>query len=209
MLSYKIKGLLIGSALSVISFLIMFVFWNAGDYGALTYDSFMLFYEDKGVFFVFLLVCFFSGLYIILAVFRRWSTRRDVLYLLRSDVENENELIFVDRKGNKYFYFNTENGLYENGYYEVAISSKLIYKICGKANASFEIKEKKSYWLNFYSPMGNIEDFPTLPIFYILLVPSVYFFITSEGGDKLYGILTGWFPLYLIIYDIVYKIKKW
>ena len=68
-------------------------------------------------------------------------------------------------------------------------------------------KEKKSYWLNFYSPIGNFEEILLLPIIYVMLLPGILSFIMSKGYQKIYGLIFSAIPLYVIIYDLIYKIK--
>ena len=95
-----------------------------------------------------------------------------------------------------------------NSFYEVVKTNSLIKEIIGESNENFEIvKEKKSYWLNWYSPIGNFENFFLLPIIYVMFLPGFFSFILSDGFDKIYGLIIGIIPLFLIIYDLIYKIN--
>ena len=67
---------------------------------------------------------------------------------------------------------------------------------------------KESYWLNLYSPHGNFEKIPILPIIYIILLSVAVSFIMTKGFQKIYSIIPIAYILYLIIYDLIYKIKK-
>lgn len=69
------------------------------------------------------------------------------------------------------------------------------------------IKEKKSYWLNLYSPFGNFENICLLPIVYVILLPGILSLFISKGYQKLYGLVYSAFPIFIIIYDLFYKIK--
>jgi len=61
--------------------------------------------------------------------------------------------------------------------------------------------------LNFYSPIGNYENLFLLPIVYVILLPGLLSFFMSKGFQKMVGIIYSAVPLYIIIYDLIYKIK--
>ena len=63
------------------------------------------------------------------------------------------------------------------------------------------------HWLNFYSPIGNFENLFLLPIVYVILIPGILSFIMSKGEQKIFGIIFSIVPIYIIMYDLIYKIK--
>ena len=95
----------------------------------------------------------------------------------------------------------------ENNYYYVLKTNDYIYEVMEKTSENWIPKEKKSYWLNFYSPIGNFEDIFLLPIAYIILLPGLLSILMSEGYQKIYGVIFSVVPLYVIGYDLIYKIK--
>lgn len=131
--------------------------------------------------------------------------KKEVLYLL--GIDDNNICSFLNSKGKKYFF---DNNNYEiEKFYDVLKTKDKIDKIIGISNENFDIPEvKESYWLNFYSPVGNFENLLVLPILYIILIPGLLSFIVSIGFDKIYGFIFMIFPLGFIIYDGIYKIKK-
>ncbi|MBE6149052.1 MAG: hypothetical protein E7167_06190 [Firmicutes bacterium] len=130
--------------------------------------------------------------------------KKDVLYLCSKD---NNEFYFLDKKGKSYDYDINKNNFEENCYYYVLKTRNYIYKIVGKASENWIPKEKKSYWLNFYSPVGNFENLFLLPIVYVIFLPGLLSIILSQGYQKIYGVIISIFPLYVIGYDLIYKIK--
>ena len=76
-----------------------------------------------------------------------------------------------------------------------------------KTNGSWIPKEKKSYWLNFYSPVGNFEDIFLLPIVYVILLSGLLILLMSEGDQQIFGVINSAVPFYMIVYDLIYKIK--
>lgn len=74
-------------------------------------------------------------------------------------------------------------------------------------NKNSNITPKKSYWFNFYSIIGNYENVFVLPIIYIILIHGLISFFISDEFNKLYGLIFSVIPLYMIIYDFIYKIK--
>ena len=130
--------------------------------------------------------------------------RNEILYLNQI---NGRCAFFLSKKGKKFDYNIGQKKLEENAYYNVLKTHNYIYKIVEKTNADWEPKEKKSYWLNFYSPMGNFENIFLLPIAYVILLPGLLSFLMSKGYQKIFGVMLSIVPLYIIIYDLIYKIK--
>lgn len=130
------------------------------------------------------------------------NPKKEILYLHKNE---QNEIYFLNKKGKKFTY--KTNDIKENHYYYVLKTRDYIYEVLEETNEEWTAKEKKSYWLNFYSPMGNFEDIFLLPIVYVILLPGLLSFIMAKGYAKIYGIIFMIVPIYGIIYDLIYKIK--
>lgn len=128
---------------------------------------------------------------------------KDVLYLKK---DKHIDIYFVDRKGKKYNYdFGYDN--LEEGYYIVLKTHDYIYSVLEKINDGWPIKEKNKYFYNLYTTMGNYEGVLLLPIVYLAFVIGIISFAMGNGFDKLVSLLMIICPLYVIIYDLIYKIK--
>ena len=68
--------------------------------------------------------------------------------------------------------------------------------------------KKTSYWLNLYTPVYKFEDVFVLPIVYAITIPMWLSIIMAPIDMKYIGIIISIVPTLLIIYDLVYKIKK-
>lgn len=132
------------------------------------------------------------------------SPKKEILYLLKN---KKNEIFFVDKKGNRFECSIDKNNIEENNYYYVLKTHNYIYKVLEKTSENWIPKEKKSYWLNYYSPMGNFKDIFLLPIVYVILLPGILSFLMAKGYQKIYGLIYSIVPLYAIVYDLIYKIK--
>lgn len=130
--------------------------------------------------------------------------KKEVLYL--NEIDN-GIAVFLNKKGNKFYYRINQTNLTEKLYYYVLKTKDYIYEILEKTNENWLTKEKKSYWLNYYSPMGNFENIFLLPIVYIIFLPGFLSILMSKGYQKIYGIIYIIVPLYAILYDLIYKIK--
>ncbi len=113
---------------------------------------------------------------------------------------------FVDKKGRSYFVVNDDK--YDvKKYYEVLKTTNIIYDVIDETKEKFELKKGKNYWLNLYSPVGNIENMLVLPALYVIVIPGLIAFFMSVGFYKLFGIIWTFIPIYFIIYDYLYKKK--
>lgn len=128
---------------------------------------------------------------------------KDVLYLKK---DKHIDIYFVDRKGNKYNY-DFGYGTLEEGYYIVLKTHDYIYDVLEKTNDDWPIKEKNKYFFNLYTTMGNYENVLLLPIVYLALVIGIILFIKGNVHERLPSILIIAGSLYIIIYDLIYKIK--
>ena len=131
------------------------------------------------------------------------SPKKDILFLIK----NENYLsIFVNKKGKKFIFENTKKK--ELNFYYVIKTRDYIYEVLEEECKLDEIwEEKKSYWFNLYSPIGNFENMFLLPMFYVILLPGILSILMSKGFDKIYGLIYSAVPFYMIVYDFVYKLK--
>jgi len=130
--------------------------------------------------------------------------KEEILYL--NNIEN-NVCEFINKKGKKFFYYDNNYQLHK--FYEVLKTKNKIDNIISMTNDTFELpRVKESYWLNFYSPVGNFENIFLLPIAYVIAIPGILILIMSESYSKIFGIIYLIIPVYIIIYDLIYKIKK-
>lgn len=155
----------------------------------------------------------FGGFFIIIGLYCYYSffknviikPKQKVVYL--KSIDGNSTCTFLDEKGKKYYYPNNEYK--ENTYYEVLKTKDSILEVIHTTSPLFPIpKEKESYWLNFYSPIGDFENIMLLPIVYVILLPGLLSMILSKGTDKIYGLLVMAYPAYIIIYDFIQKRKK-
>ena len=133
------------------------------------------------------------------------NPKKEVLYL--SKVES-GKTYFINNKGKKFVYDYCNKK--ENCYYYVLKTHNYIYSILEEYNGlpnNWTAMKKKSYWINLYSPIGNFEDMFLLPIVYFILLISLLTIFIFKGQHKIYGLIFGAVPFYLIVYDIIYKIK--
>lgn len=134
-----------------------------------------------------------------------FKPKKEILYLYKN---NDNETYFLNKKGRKFTY--DEDDLEVNKYYSVLKTKDYIYEVLEENKNTinnFQPKEKKRYWFNFYCPIGKFEDLLLLPILYITILPGILSFIMSEGYLKIFALIYSAVPVYLLIYDSIYKIK--
>lgn len=171
-------------------------------------DSNMLYecISKNGMMIIFGLFFFAISLYCWILLFLNFVLlpKKEILYFNKI---KKGEALFLNKNGKRFSYYVNQNNLIENSYYVVLKTHDFIYKILEKTTGSWIPKEKKSYWLNYYSPMGNFENLFLLPIIYLILLPGLLSAIISNGFQKIYGIIFSIVPLYAIIYDLIYKIK--
>lgn len=130
--------------------------------------------------------------------------KKKVLYLYKKE---NNIAYFKNKKGKKLNCKINKKNLEVNNYYYVLKTQNYIYEILEKTNENWIPKEKKSYFLNFYSPIGNFKGIFLLPIFYVMVLPGLLSILMSEGYQKIYGVIYSIVPIYIITYDLIYKIK--
>ncbi|MBR3049101.1 MAG: hypothetical protein IKG58_00885 [Bacilli bacterium] len=128
--------------------------------------------------------------------------KRKVLYLCR---DKHNKLVFLDKKGRKTPYNGSE--IEENKHYYVLKTTNYIFEVVEPTNEGWIPKEKESYWLNWYSPVGNINGILILPVFYAILLITIFYLNEISPQQKIRGLMAVSVPLYVILYDLIYKIK--
>lgn len=172
--------------------------------------NFDMLYEciyEEGIAVIFGIFFFCISIYCWILFFRNIiiKPKKEILYLEKKEGSN---CIFINKKG-KAFRFYVENKK-DKKFYNVLKTPDYIIEVLDEYKAPIEnwaTKEKKSYWMNFYSPIGNFENMFMLPIVYIILLPFILSFIMSKGSQKIYGLVLSAIPLYVILYDLIYKIK--
>jgi hypothetical protein len=200
--NFPLGGLIVISILGIFGFGLIYFsgIFSVKNYNML-YDCFS---KDGlsiiiGVFFL----CTFLYCFIEFFINVILKPKKAVLFLLRNE---DDKSVFINKMG-KAFTIPSSNKI--NGkFYNVLKTHDYIYEIMDERTDINEIwSEKKSYWLNFYSPIFNFEDMLLLPIVYIILLIGIISFIMAKGFNKIYGAIFCAFPLYIIIYDLIYKIK--
>ena len=113
---------------------------------------------------------------------------------------------FVDKKGN-IFYFEDNN--YTTGHYYLVLKTRdHIHKIKGESMDNFEIKTRISYWLNFYTPMGDFENLFLLPILYVIMLPFIFMIISPDVVIRIIGSIMFAPCALILLYDLKEKIRR-
>lgn len=200
------QGMVITTILMIVGFAIIYFTWGEME---ITYKNIYNYVYIYKVVLIFPLFFILVGLYCLKAFFSNVviKPKKETLYL--KNVERD-IYSFIDSKGKKYMYTAIDIREFNVGKYYIVMKTKNIIKeVLDISNISFPIrKEKTSYWLNFYSPIANFENIYLLPILYVIFLPGFLDFIMANGFAKIYGLMFMLVPGTLIIYDLVYKIKK-
>lgn len=128
---------------------------------------------------------------------------KEVLFLKRIE---HTDIYFIDKNGKKYNY-DFDMSKLEEGYYICLKTRDYIYDVLEKTTETWTPNIKNSYWLNMYTAIGNYEGLLVLPIVYLILAIGIFLFIMSNGYEKLSTLAIIIVPLYVIIYDLIYKRK--
>ena len=206
---YPLGGMIIVTLLTTIGLIILYF---VGIFNIKSFPDFYNIIYNQGIAVIFSGFFIFIGLYCYISFFKNVILKPKQDTLLLKDIKG-NYFIFVDKKGKRFEYHddNLSNimNIKENEYYEVLRTCNYISEVKNVSNHTFDIpKTKKSYWFNYYSPYGNFENIFLLPIIYVILLPGLLSFLMSKGEEKIFGILFMGYPAYLIIYDLVYKIRN-
>ena len=209
---YPIAGILIITVLGLIN---MGFIISTGIFSVSSYNEFIVIFEKTGFFIIVGGFCIFCAVlcWINFVLDVILKPKEEILFLYEEEVKDSDEteektMKFLDRKGRK-FYFDTNSKFKVGKYYSVLKTHNYICEIIGESLDSFpRITEKKSYWKNFYFKNIVIEDLLILPIIYVIALPPILSFIASRGIDRLIGLVLSIFPVYVIFYDFIYKIKN-
>lgn len=199
---FSTLGLLLISILGIGSILMLY-YLNIFEVRNL--DMLYTYISKYGILIILCIFFFVTSVYVWILFFLNIivKPKKEILYLNRIE---DNELIFINKKGKKFIY--EYNNLKPNCYYYVLKTHNYIYEIVGRADETWTTKEKKSYWMNFYSPIGNFEDILLLPIAYvILLIGLLSLFMSKSWHQIIFGLFFSAIPIYIIGYDLIYKIK--
>lgn len=198
--------------LSIIGFIIL---WGTGAFDISSFTDLYNYFYVHGLEAIISLFFIIIGLYVLIRLILDvvLKEKNVTMYLYNIDREDVDFLVyqFLDKKRKKINFYSKENNSdYEVGkYYIVSKKNGEILKIIGQSNQEFEItKIKESYWMNLYTIFGNFEDIMLLPIVYVIALPGIMSAIMATGFDKIYGIIISALPVFVIVYDIIYKIKK-
>lgn len=128
---------------------------------------------------------------------------KDILFLKKND---HTDIYFIDKNGKRYNY-DFGYDMLEEGYYNVLKTHNYIYDVLEKTNDTWTLKEKNNYFFNMYTVSGNFEGVFLLPIIYLTLIIGLFIFVMVNRFEKFYSIPLIFGPLFVIIYDLIYKIK--
>ena len=128
---------------------------------------------------------------------------KDILFLKKND---HTDIYFIDKNGKRYNY-DFGYDMLEEGYYNVLKTHNYIYDVLEKTNDTWTLKEKNNYFFNMYTVSGNFEGVFLLPIIYLTLIIGLFIFVMGNRFEKFYSISLIFGPLFVIIYDLIYKIK--
>lgn len=203
---YDWQGMVIITVLMIIGISIIYFTWDGME---INLENFYNYIYKNGMVLIFSLFFIGVGLYCWKMFFNNViiKPKKETLYL--KNIEND-IYSFIDSKGKKYMYTSIDTREFNLGkYYTVMKTKDTIKEILEISNDNFPIRrEKISFWLNWYSPIGNFENIFLLPILYIIFLPGFLSFIMSEGFNRIYGLIFMSVPGVFIVYDIVYKIKR-
>ncbi len=200
---YDWQAMVIVTVLLVISVVIL---WATGLFKVTSITAFFDWFLIYGM------ALIFCGFFIGVSIYCWWLyicnviiKPKEKILFLRS-IEDE-MCTFVDKKG-KIFYFANDNYTV-NTYYSVLKTKDHIHSIIGPAMDNFEIKkESPSYWLNFYTPVGDFENLFLLPIVYVIMAPGIAMMLMSGFIERLIGALITLPSILVILYDLKEKIRR-
>lgn len=198
--------------LSIIGFIIL---WGTGAFNISSFTDLYNYIYVHGMEAIISLFFIAFGLYVLIKSILDviLKEKNVIMYLHNIDKVNADVTLyqFIDENGKTFnFYSNQNNNEYKVGnYYNVSKKNGEIISVLGQFDQTFDInKTKVSYWKNLYTIFGNFEDVLVLPIVYVIALPGVLSTIMATGLDKIYGIIFSALPIFVIIYDAIYKIKK-
>lgn len=196
---FSTGGMVILTLLGIVG---LILFFSSGILNAKSWEMVYECLKNNGVIIVFGLFFSFVSFYSWIGYFRNivLKPKREILFLYEKE---GNAAFFLNSNGKSFTLdFCTKQS---NKYYEVIKTKDYILEVLEESNEKFKTipKEKKSYWLNFYSPVGNFERIFLLPIIYVIFL----FGFLNVLGHNIFGIIYCVITGALIIYDLIYKIK--
>lgn len=210
--SFEWKGILITTILMTIGSITIYFTWGNMDFNISNLYKYVFTF---GVELIFSLLFIGIGIYCWFIFFSNKiiKPKEKIMYLKSIDeIENECILNFIDSKGKCLMKTIDKEDIEKYqvySFYNVLRTRDLIHDILERNYEYDEIPtEKKSYWLNLYTPAGDFENILLLPIIYMFLIISVLSIIISRGLNKIFWIGFAILPFYLIIYDIQEKSKR-
>ncbi len=192
------------TAILVITLLILICGWNGREY---TFVNFLDYLQkivirwSPLIFFSCFSIFFWYKYFINIII----KPKKDVLYLKYID---KNKYYFYKSNGKKYNLDVDKNvKLKKHKYYNVLRTADYIVKIYGESSEKFEKQKEKNYYLLcWHTPFGNFDKIVFLPyvVFIFILVLMIKFNSVFNFNELFILIILS----FLIIYDIIYKIKK-
>ena len=179
--------------------------WGTGLFAVTSLELFVEWVMQYGIVLIFAGFFIGVGLYCWVLYFRNVvaKPKEHTLYL---EEKEENMCTFIDKRGNK-FYFPDDN--YKIGHYHLVLKTKNhIHSIKGESIDNFEIKTRISYWLNWYTPIGDFENIFLLPILYVIILPMSFMLFVPVLFVKVFGLMVLTPGVGLILYDLKEKIRR-
>lgn len=200
---YSWQGMVIVTILGMMGVLMVYF---TGIFSVYDYNSFLDCINEYGMLIIFGAFFTIVSIYCWILFFQNaiLKPKKETLYLQSID---EDMCTFINKKGELFY---IENNSYElEKFYVVLKTRNYIHEVLEISNDKFEIpKIKESFWLNFYTPIGNFENVFLLPIAYVIALPGLLSFIASKGWEKIFAVIYLIVPMYVIFYDLIFKIKK-
>ena len=181
------------------------ILWGTGLFTVTSLETFAEWFMQFGMALIFCGFFIGVGLYCWVLYFRNVvaKPKERTLYLKEKE---DNICTFVDKKGN-IFYFEDNN--YIIGHYYLVLKTRdHIHKIKGESMDNFEIKTRISYWLNFYTPMGDFENLFLLPILYIIMLPFIFMISSPDIVIRIIGSIMFAPCALILLYDLKEKIRR-
>lgn len=146
------EGIAAMSSLGGLGFLFMYIsgLFDVKDLNMLyecIYNNSMLIIV--GLLFLGVFVCYWIGFFLNII-----PPKKELLYLNKID---NGTAIFLNKKGNMFYYRVNQTNLTENSYYYVLKTHDYIYEILERTNEIWLPKKRKSYWLNYILQWGILK----------------------------------------------------
>ncbi len=197
--------LILGIDILIIFFCLFLLIYN-GFKNHLVLTSFLDYLKlFKGIMIIPLSILILSiYLLIMLIKFLNKQTQEEIMYL---NTKIDNCYYFLNQKGQKYLFYSLNNYDLKH-FYKVLVKGWYIEKIIFKEKDNYKIPhEKINYFSSFYAPFVKLEKIILIPIIYILII-IITSNILNSPKFKLLLIVIDLFLVFLLLYDLIYKLKK-